>query len=436
MRDAIALNTNYDEKAPQSFVMWGLGGGGDDIFTGWDSGWDAITAITVDPGLAIEHENDLFDRGGPRYEQLNAGPMHAYAVARIFAATGNRALVEKAYGNLKTFFDNMPEFDVDKDGLLESPYMGDRVGGRGNHLGLDDSPVYAEYQKIEKQGGSGDPRPNTNLTDVALNSYYALMARSMSKLALALDRPADVPAYDAVFDAVHKGMNSRLWNDDRNLYLSRYLDGSWQPAETPTVFYPLFGGVATPERAEQLVDEHLLNPDEFWGENVIPSVSRSDPKYCSNGEIHETSPHYTYFQEWDDKSSCEEWMGAAWPPMNATVYDGLKRYGFDDVAGQLATKSTDVAEGVGRRGLVPGVLRRDPRPGHRLLGDGHGLAYVLLVEPDAADEHPRAGRRRPVGEARLGDVRVPEPPRPQLGRRHPAARSLVRAPRSHRTRRP
>ncbi len=29
-----------------------------------------------------------------------------------------------------------------------------------------------------------------------------------------------------------------------------------------------------------------------------------------------------------------------WPPMNATVYDGVKRYGFDDDAGRFAARST------------------------------------------------------------------------------------------------
>jgi hypothetical protein len=340
MRSAIALNANYDEKARHQFVMWGWGGGGDDIFTGWDSGWDAITAASVDPALALDHERDLFAAGGPRYNQENAGPMHAYAVWRLFARYGDRDLLNTAYPTLVTFFDKLPEWDVNHDGLLESPYGGDRIGGRGNHLGLDDSPVYANYQRIPKVGGSGDPRDNTNLTDVALNSYYALFAESLAKMATVLGRPADAQRFTATFDTVKQEVNAQLWNPERGLYLSRYLDGSWDPVETPTVFYPMFGGIATADRANELVHDHLLDPAQFWGDYVIPSVSRSDPHYCAAGHIHPSSANYKFFQRWGEENSCEEWQGASWPPMNATVYDGLKRYGFDVEAGELAAKTT------------------------------------------------------------------------------------------------
>ncbi|MCP2163536.1 Protein of unknown function, DUF608 [Goodfellowiella coeruleoviolacea] len=232
MRDAIALNTNYDEVHRRSFVMWGLGGGGDWIFTGWDSGWDAITAAAVDPALALDHERDLFDSGGPRYDQANAGAMHAYAVWRLYRDFGDRALVEQAYPVLVAFFDKLVEWDVNRDGLLESPYGGDRVGGRGNHLGLDDSPQYANYQRVAKTGGSGDPRDNTNLTDVALNSCYALFAEALGGMAEVLGEPADQQRFARVRDTVRDGVNTLLWNEERGLYLNRYPDGTWNPPST------------------------------------------------------------------------------------------------------------------------------------------------------------------------------------------------------------
>ena len=227
----------------------------------------------------------------------------------------------------------------DKDGLLESPYFGDRIGGRGNHLGLDDCPVYAAYQRIPKQGDSGDHRDNTNLTDVALNSYYALMAETLAKMATVLGNSADAARFAAKHETIKLLLNDKLWHPERGLYLSRYLDGTWNEIVTPTVFYPLFGGIATPERAEQLV-QHLLDPDEFWGDYVIPSVARNDPNYCAGAPIHPQSEHFKFFDRYGEGTSPEQWLGAAWPPMNFTVYDGLKRYGFDDVAGEFAARST------------------------------------------------------------------------------------------------
>lgn len=341
MRDAMALNANYDEKFDRSFVMWGLGGGGDDIFKGWDSAWDAITAAQLDPSLALDHVRDLYDQGGPRYDQLHAGPMHAYAAWRVYQRTGDRSILELVYPVMTAYIARMPEFDVDGDGLLESPWVADRPGGRGNHLGLDDSPQFFGYRQIPRDGGT-DTRDHTDLTDVPLNSYYGLFADVLARMAGELGKDADAQQYADLHARLAERMDAHLWNEERGLYLNRYLDGRWEPTSTPTVFYPLFGGLASPAHAKRLVEEHLENPEEFGGEYVLPSVARNDPAFCSSGRTHPESAHFTYFQEHMEEDACEEWKGAVWPPMNATVYDGLKRYGFDTQAARLATKSTEL----------------------------------------------------------------------------------------------
>jgi len=53
-----------------------------------------------------------------------------------------------------------------------------------------------------------------------------------------------------------------------------------------------------------MLTEHLRNPDEFWGEWVLPSIARNDPAY----------PDQTY------------WRGRIWAPMNFLVYLGLRNY--------------------------------------------------------------------------------------------------------------
>ncbi|GLY88796.1 amylo-alpha-1,6-glucosidase [Actinoallomurus iriomotensis] len=382
VRDALSLNTNYDKTTLRNFVMWGWGGAGG-LFTGWDSAFDAIEATSVSAELAMQHERDVFDAppppnqvkiNGPRYDQQNSGPMHAYAVWRLYTRLGDRDLVVAVYPQLVAFFDLLPEWDADGDGLLETPYFGDRIGGRGNHLGLDDSPVYADYQKVPKKGGSGDPRPNTNLTDVALNAYYALMAELLAKMARLQGKAADAARFEAVYERIKAGVNDRLWNEERGLYLSRYLDGGWNEVVTPTVFYPLFAGIATPERARVLVADHLLDPEEFWGDYVIPSVARDDPTYCSGGPVHPRSKHFKFFTKYNDGTAPEQWKGAAWPPMNFTVYEGLKRYGFDREAGEFAARSTRMyLDAYDRDGWFPESF--DPEPDQPIMDSAVDTAW-------------------------------------------------------------
>lgn len=66
-----------------------------------------------------------------------------------------------------------------------------------------------------------------------------------------------------------------------------------------------------------MVNEHLLNPGEFWGEWVIPSIARSDPAFHDQ----------------------DYWRGRIWGPMNYLVYLGLRNYDLPAVRQQLAQKS-------------------------------------------------------------------------------------------------
>ena len=86
---------------------------------------------------------------------------------------------------------------------------------------------------------------------------------------------------------------------------------------SPTNFYPLLARVPTQEQARQMVREHLLNPAEFWGEWVIPSIARSDPAFKDQNY----------------------WRGRIWGPMNFLVYLGLRNYPFPEVRAELARKS-------------------------------------------------------------------------------------------------
>ena len=66
-----------------------------------------------------------------------------------------------------------------------------------------------------------------------------------------------------------------------------------------------------------MVREHLLNPEEYRGEWVLPSIARNDAAF----------PRQRY------------WKGAIWPPLNFLTYLALRRGGFREEASQLAEKS-------------------------------------------------------------------------------------------------
>ena len=60
-------------------------------------------------------------------------------------------------------------------------------------------------------------------------------------------------------------IREKLWNEKDGIYESISWDGQFLKRLSPTNFYPMFAGIATPEQAQRMVKEHLLNPREFLG---------------------------------------------------------------------------------------------------------------------------------------------------------------------------
>ena len=66
-----------------------------------------------------------------------------------------------------------------------------------------------------------------------------------------------------------------------------------------------------------MLEKHLLNPAEFWGDWVIPSLARNDPAFADQ----------------------EYWRGRIWGPMNYLVYLGLRNYSDAATRKEFADRS-------------------------------------------------------------------------------------------------
>ncbi len=257
-------------------------------------------------------------------------PVAAYVVWKVYQRRQDRALLEWAYPRLKKYHewwlndrgDGQPWRDGNHDGLLElgsDRGSGATVGGRGSlqdakyESGMDDSPMYDDVVY--------DPRTYTmNLSDVGLNSLYTLDAECLAKIAAILGKDEDSRKFAADYETHKQLVRDKLWNDKDGIYENRYWDGRFSNRLSPTNFYPLLAGIATPEQAARMIKEHLLNPQEFWGKYVAPTIARNDPAF-----------HDQFY-----------WRGDIWGPTNYLLYEGVNRYRFDDVALEYAQKSYDL----------------------------------------------------------------------------------------------
>jgi mannosylglycerate hydrolase MGH1-like protein len=167
-------------------------------------------------------------------------------------------------------------------------------------------------------------------------------------------------------------ISAKLWNENDGIYENRFWNGEFSRRLSPTSFYPLFAGIATQKQAELMVKEHILNPEEFWGTYVIPSISRNDPAF----------PDQFY------------WRGSIWGLTNYMVYQGLKRYRFDSTAFQFARKSFDLFMDDWRLNQHNNELYL--ASGGRGKGDPHytfGALLPLVATEEYIDENPWDGLR-------------------------------------------
>ena len=153
--------------------------------------------------------------------------------------------------------------------------------------------------------------------DVGLSAMYAMDCIYLEKIALELGRKAEARQIRARGEAMKAGIQSLWCEEDGMFYCKDLKTGELVRRIDPTNFYPMMCGAATPEQARRMIDEHLLNEDEFWGEWVIPCTPRNVPEFNDN----------TY------------WRGRIWGPTNFLVYLGLMNYDCAPVREQLAEKS-------------------------------------------------------------------------------------------------
>jgi hypothetical protein len=257
-------------------------------------------------------------------------PVGSYVMWKNYQRNQDKEILQWAYPRLKQWHewwfsnrgDGQPWRDGNHDGLLEwgsdkgSTLSG---GGRGYlqgakwESGMDDSPMYDDVLY--------DSHTYTmNLDDVGLNSLYALDSECLAKIAEILGKEDDKRRFTSDYERIKRAMQQQLWNEQDGIYENRYWDGHLSRRLSPTNFYPMLAGVATPEQAKRMVKEHLLSPKQFWGQYVIPTISRDDAAF-------------------EDQFY---WRGDIWGPTNYLVYEGLNRYGEDEVALEFAEKGYDL----------------------------------------------------------------------------------------------
>ena len=193
-----------------------------------------------------------------------------------------------------------------------------------DHNGL---PVWnsADAAGTDNQWSRGGALSSFEIEGVDLASYLVRELRAMSVIATHLGLKVDSSAFSDHADQVVKLINKTFWDEQQGMYFDRNeKTGKRVYVKSATNFMPLFAGAATPARAKRTIDEHLRNPDEFWLTYPVASYAKTESDYYQGSH-----------------KECN-WRGPTWAPTNYMIFHGLRRYGYHDLARDLATRLFDM----------------------------------------------------------------------------------------------
>jgi putative isomerase len=109
-----------------------------------------------------------------------------------------------------------------------------------------------------------------------------------------------------------------FWDEEMGIFRATH-NGESIPVLTPFNLYPIWTG-QLPDYIRNRLIGHLTNPDEFWGENILPTVARNDPHFDPN----------------------TMWRGPVWVNINYFFIEALRQVGEDQLADELTQKTLDM----------------------------------------------------------------------------------------------
>ena len=339
MQTCLAWDTIYDPLydrviSPVSRI-WNTGWGGYVMFC-WDSYFAAAMAAVDNRDLAYANAIEVTREGiangfvpnfvspsGYQSRDRSQPPVGSLVALSIYQRYRETWFLDEIFADLLTWNRWWPEHRL-VDGLLawgSHPYTPVVGNGGETHTtnerfgaalesGLDNAPMYDDIP-------FDTTRHVLLLQDVGLNALYVRDCEALAEIAEILGHAKEAGELRGRCEKFRTGMQ-RLWDEKTGLFLNRRTDtGAFSYRLSPTHFYPLLAGAATPAQAQRMIAEHFFNPAEFAGEWILPSCARNDPAY----------PEQEY------------WRGRIWAPMNYLVYLGLQRYDLPAARRALVEKS-------------------------------------------------------------------------------------------------
>jgi hypothetical protein len=231
-------------------------------------------------------------------------PIGTWAVERHLAAhPEDLVFLEKIYPTLVTNHQFWITYgDRDQDGLAEWIWSGQTA---------DNSPLWDEFNA-----------PGCNwlppVASVQLNAFLYRDAVTLAAFAKQLDRTDDEQFYtrrsEEIFDAF---MRICYAPDEHRFWDYNHATGRRTKIKTFYMFWPIWAGMPLdPKIVSELIEDVLLDPEQFYGDIPFPSVAYDEAAYDPDGY----------------------WRGRTWPHICIWLLEMLWDQGYCTAADEAANR--------------------------------------------------------------------------------------------------
>jgi putative isomerase len=242
---------------------------------------------------AVYDEGVISEIEHPFRAEVTKPPILAWAALKLHETDPDLGFLEEIYVPLvrwNAWWFSMNDDDADGLAQYNHPYSS----------GLDDSPLWDYGMPVESPD---------------LNTYLCVQMGSLAMMAEALGMDSEGAMWRRRAEAIVRRMIQDFWDEEAGLFRALHEEQP-VPVVTPFNLYPLWTGQLPDDIRNRLI-AHLTNPDEFWGEIVLPTVARNDPHYDPD----------------------TMWRGPVWANINYFFIEALHQVGEYDLAHALLEKT-------------------------------------------------------------------------------------------------
>lgn len=318
----------------------------DNLFYLWDSGWHALGISEFDVGMAEGIMKGMFET-----QKINGGigaadwdGMHGFLglistsvpnagwVMRIIYERDNdktraQEFAKEVYKKSKRWLSWWKRNrDRDNDGLFEYLVMGESGWDQsprgdiwGKEKGHGDSYFYTKW------GGLINSERTIDFVDlnIYLFQYYKTMALWAAEINLPIK---EVLYWEEESQKLISKIEQMTWDPKKGGYYDIWRDyglrHSFVDVTTPTIWWPAFLGEGINiERARQLIERHILNKGEFFGQYPIPSVAYNEQTFLRDNA---------------------NWRGFLWLVTTYSAVQSLYKYGYEDEAKEIIHRTLNM----------------------------------------------------------------------------------------------